>query len=154
MPKRTRKQTQDINQFAALNTGAAQGVGQTRGPSAVGQEIVSHSMMAWLTPEQRKTEDDYQRAIAISSQGEEAVRKLMAEISPGQDWVKAAGALIRKRSQHIPHFMYEDPEFGGTVCFPPIERPLRRILHKHEEQKKAPPRRRKTTAQAAGVVEE
>ena len=85
-------------------------------------------MRARLTPEQEQIEDAYQRVIVAASLGEEAVQKLMAEISPGRNWIEAGWELIRKRGENRPHFVYEDPEFGGTVCFPPRERPLCRIL--------------------------
>ena len=85
-------------------------------------------MVALLTPEQQKTEEAYQSVIAAASQGAEAVQKLMAKIAPGHSWVEAAWELIKKRREHVPHFIYEDPEFGGTVCFSPRERPLRKIL--------------------------
>ena len=68
--------------------------------------------------------------VAASEQGPEAVRQVMKEISPDNpDWVQAASDLIRARKNSIPHFIWEDPEFGGTICFPPTERPLRKILN-------------------------
>jgi hypothetical protein len=45
----------------------------------------------------------------------------------------AASNLIEAWEEIRPHMMWDDPEFGGTICFPPAERPLRKLLNAARE---------------------
>lgn len=77
--------------------------------------------------------------VAAGPQGAQAVQQAMQEISPGNsDWVEAASNLIEAWEAIRPRMMWEDPEFGGTVCFPPAERPLRKVLNTEIENRNTP----------------
>lgn len=89
-------------------------------------------------PEYEQILSNYRKMMAAAPHGAEAVQKVMQEISPGNpDWVQAAWLLLQERKESIPHFIYADPDFGGDVCFPPTERPLRKLLIAEEEKAKA-----------------
>jgi hypothetical protein len=77
--------------------------------------------------------------LAAATQGREAVRMVMQELSPGKSWAQAASDLVEAWEAIRPGMMWDDPEFGGTICFPPAERPLRKLLSAKQDKARNSP---------------
>jgi hypothetical protein len=85
-----------------------------------------------------QVQQNYRKMVAAGPQGQEAVQQVMLEISPGEHWAEAASNLIQAWEEIRPRMMWDDPEFGGTICFPPTERPLRKLLNAARAQEARP----------------
>jgi hypothetical protein len=85
-----------------------------------------------------QVQQNYRKMVAAGAQGREAVQQVMQEISPGEDWTEAASNLIQAWEEIRPRMLWDDPEFGGTICFPPAERPLRKLLNAACTQERRP----------------
>lgn len=90
-----------------------------------------------ITDEQ--VQQNYRRMMVAAPQGREAVRMVMQELSPGRPWAQAASDLIEAWEAIRPGMMWDDPEFGGTICFPPAERPLRKLLSAEQDKARNSP---------------
>jgi hypothetical protein len=90
-----------------------------------------------ITDEQ--VQQNYRRMMVAAPQGREAVRMVMQERSPGRPWAQAASDLIEAWEAIRPGMMSDDPEFGGTICFPPAERPLRKLLSAEQDKARNSP---------------
>jgi hypothetical protein len=73
-------------------------------------------------------EGRYQKMIAASKEGPEAVQKAMRELSPGKEWMAAAWDLIDERQATRPRFLYGRPD-ESTRPWSPAEDALEDVGH-------------------------
>ena len=75
-------------------------------------------------------EASYQKLLAAAPHGADAVRKKLIEMNPEtRDWIRSSWDIVEARQKGRPHFLWIDPETGGSIPWPATEMVLRRVLN-------------------------